>query len=102
MLRGISCPYLRHSRYCQRASDLQPVLLQRRSPKEIPAQERLRGAGAMGGGEELPSKLPVLGKGGGPQTKPFGEEVCVGANLAELLVEVSWSKYSDFLVASFL
>lgn len=56
----------------------------------------------MGGGEELPSKLPVLGKGGGPKTKPFGEEVCVGANLAELLVEVSWSKYSDFLVASFL
>ena len=70
------------------ASDLQPVLQEQRSPKKIPSQECLQGAGAVlcgaeftRGGEELSSQVPVLGKCVCPKIKAFWKVGCIYAAL---------------------
>lgn len=89
MPRGISCPYPPLLRgIVNRASDLQPVLLQWRSPKKILSQECLQGAGAVlcgakftRGGKELSSQVPVLGKCICPQIRAFWKLGCIYAVL---------------------
>lgn len=86
------------------ASDLQPMLLEKRSPKKIPSQECLQGAGAVlcgaeftGGGEERSSQVPVLGKCICPKIKAFWKVGCI---YATLVGRVSGGRGDSWLVGA--